>query len=79
MKDAAKPLAVIALGEAVKKQSAGKKTEDPEADPGELAAIDDLATALGVEPKDREGAAAALRDFVRICTAKGYGSEEEGE
>lgn len=69
------PLGDVAKG--VEKQASGKKASDPETDPGELAAVDDLAAALGIEVKDREGAAAALRDFVRICSAKDYGSGEE--
>jgi len=77
--DKGKPLAIIALGKAVEKQSAGKKTTDPDTDPGLLAAVDDLAAALGVEVKDREGAVAALEDFVRICRTKDYGEAETEE
>ena len=46
-------------------------------DEGEGHAFDELATALGVRPKDREAGVEALQNFVRICTSKEYAETPE--
>lgn len=68
-----KPLVALLVAERGKKgddKEEESAAADDAPDPGEEAAMTELATALGTKPKDLPGAVSALRDFVRMCIAK---------
>lgn len=50
-----------------------KPKKEPDSNVGEESAFNELVDALGIKPKDRERAMAALSDYIRICASNDEG------